>query len=89
MDERIEWFLADVLALEGEKPDAIRQGVRIALTDCESIYRAQETNKHIKDKAAHACYSLCRARVAKEVRRSSASGMAAIFLGQLEAAAPK
>jgi len=35
MDERIELFLADVLALEGESPDAIREGVNVALADCE------------------------------------------------------
>jgi hypothetical protein len=28
MDQRIESFLADVLALAGENPDAIREGVR-------------------------------------------------------------
>jgi hypothetical protein len=31
MDDRIEAFLADVLALEGEEPDGIRAGVRVAL----------------------------------------------------------
>ena len=45
MDQRIESFLADVLALTGEEPDAIREGVRVALNDCEAIFRAQETNK--------------------------------------------
>ena len=29
-DARIEAFLADVLALEGENPEAIRDGVHIA-----------------------------------------------------------
>ena len=68
MDERIESFLADVLALEGERPETVRQGVRTALTDCEAIYRAQETNRRMKDKAVQACHSLCRARVAEVVR---------------------
>ena len=31
MDQRIEAFLADVLALAGEDLDAIREGVRVAL----------------------------------------------------------
>jgi hypothetical protein len=31
MDERVEAFLADVLALEGDDANAIRQGVRVAL----------------------------------------------------------
>jgi hypothetical protein len=69
MDQRIEAFLSDVLALEGETPDAIREAVRTALADCEAIFRAQEANKRMKEKAAHACYSLCRGRVAEEMRR--------------------
>src|SRR6266480_3893102 len=40
MDERVEAFLADVLALEGEDANAIREGVRVALADCEQIFRA-------------------------------------------------
>ena len=39
--------LADVLALAGENPDAIREGVRVAFVDCEAIFRVQETNKGI------------------------------------------
>jgi ethanolamine utilization microcompartment shell protein EutL len=70
VDQRIESFLADVLALAGEDPDAIREGVRVALADCEEVFRAQETNKRMKDKAAHACQALCRARVAEELQRS-------------------
>ena len=87
MDERIELFLADVLALQGETPETIRQGVRTALTDCEAIYRAQ-TNRHMKDKAAQACHSLCRARVAEEVRRSKGTPTAdhlKLVLGIIEA----
>jgi hypothetical protein len=42
MDQRIEAFLADVLALADENPDAIREGVRVVLADCEEIFRAQE-----------------------------------------------
>ena len=69
MDERIEAFLADVLALEGENDNAIREGVRVALADCEQIFKAQEVNRRMKDKAAHACHALCRARVLEEIRR--------------------
>jgi hypothetical protein len=68
MDERVEAFLADVLALEGEDANAIRQGVRGALADCEEIFRAQEVNKRMREKAAQACHALCRARVAEEMR---------------------
>jgi hypothetical protein len=68
MDERVEAFLADVLALEGEEANAIRQGVRGALADYEQLFRAQEVNKRMKEKAAHACHALCRARVVEEIR---------------------
>jgi hypothetical protein len=49
MDQRIEAFLADVLALAGEEPDKVCEGVRVALADCEAIFRAQETNKRMRD----------------------------------------
>jgi hypothetical protein len=59
MDERIESFLVDVLALEGEDENAVRHGVRVALSDYEQM----------KDKAAHACHALCRSRVVEEIKR--------------------
>ena len=58
MDERVEALLADVLALEGEDPNVIREGARGALADYEQLFRAQEVNKRMKDKAAHACHAL-------------------------------
>jgi hypothetical protein len=51
MDQRIEAFLADVLALEGETPEAIREAVRAGLADCEAVFRAQEANRRMKEKA--------------------------------------
>jgi len=68
MDERVEAFLAGVLALEGEEPTAIREAVRVALADYEQVFRAQEVNKRMKEKAAHACHALCRARLLEEIR---------------------
>jgi hypothetical protein len=41
-DQRIESFLADILALAGEDLDAIARWVRVALADCEEIFRAQD-----------------------------------------------
>jgi hypothetical protein len=76
MDQRIESFLADVLALAGETPESIREGVRVALADCEEIFRAQETNKRMKDKAAHACHALCRARLVEEIQRRKGTRLA-------------
>ena len=67
-DPRVEAFLADVLALEGENTDAIRDGVHVALADCEQIFKAQEVNRRVEDKAAHACHVLCRARVVDEIQ---------------------
>ena len=68
MDERVEAFLADVLALEGEDANAILQGVRVALADCAQLLRAEEVNKHMREKAAHACHALCRTRVVEEIK---------------------
>ena len=68
MDECVEALLADVLALEGEDPNVIREGVRGALADYEQLFRAQEVNKRMKDKAAHACHALFRARLVEEMR---------------------
>ena len=76
-DARIEAFLADVLALEGENPEAIRDGVHIALADCGQIYRAQEANRRMKDKAVHACHALCRARIVEEMQRRKGTATAA------------
>jgi hypothetical protein len=69
MDDRIEAFLADVLALEGEELDAIRAGVRVALGEAEATFRTLEDNRRMQDKAAHACTALCRGRVLGEIRR--------------------
>ena len=68
MDERVEVFLADVLALEGEDANATRQGVRVALADYEQVFRAREVNRQMKEKAAQACHELCRTRVVEEIR---------------------
>jgi hypothetical protein len=42
--------------------------VRVALADCEQLFRAQEVNKRMKDKAAHACHALFRASLVEEMR---------------------
>ena len=69
MDQRIESFLADVLALAGEEPDVVRDEVRVALGDYEAIFRAQETNKRMRDNAALGCRALCCARVVAEMQQ--------------------
>jgi len=49
MDERTEAFLQDVLALEGEIWNLIREGVRRYLAVYEKQFRDDETNKRMKD----------------------------------------
>jgi len=45
MDKRIESFLADVLALAGEKPGRRSgSGRGVARAKCEAIFRLQEPN---------------------------------------------
>jgi hypothetical protein len=61
--------LADVLVFAGEEPDVVRDEVRVALGDYEAIFRAQETNKRVRDNAALVCRALCRVRVAEELQR--------------------
>jgi hypothetical protein len=75
-DARIEAFLADVLALEGEDRDAICEGVHVALADCEQIFKAQEVNRRMKDKAAHSCHALCRTRIVEKIRRRKGTATA-------------
>ena len=39
-----------------------------ARVNCEEIFKAQEVNSRMKDKAAHACHALCRARIVEEIK---------------------
>jgi len=68
MNERLEAFLDSVLAPEANQWTLFARGVRGMLNDCEQLSRAQEANKRMKDKAAHSCHALCRARVVEEIR---------------------
>jgi len=43
-------------------------------------FRAQETHKRMKDKAAHACHALCRARVAEELQRRRGTRILALSI---------
>ena len=80
MDNRIEAFLQDVLALEGEISHLIRQRVRRHLTICEKQFRDAVPNKRMKDTAARVCRGLCRARMLDEIRR---------FQGQINRGIPE
>jgi hypothetical protein len=76
MDQRIELFLTDVLALAGEDPEAVREGVRVALADCEAIFPAREDNMRMKDQAARVCRALCRTRVVAEMHQRRGTRLA-------------
>jgi hypothetical protein len=76
MDERVEAFLKDVLALEGEISNLLRESVRRYLAICEKQFRDDETNKRMKDRAAQACRTLCRMRVTDEIRRRKGTSTA-------------
>ena len=90
MDERIEAFLKDVLALEGEDPSVIREGVRAHLVAYEKLFRDAETKRRMKDQAAHAGHMLCRARVVEEIPRHKGTSTAEhlkLVLSVIDAAA--
>jgi hypothetical protein len=64
-EQHLETFMADVLALAGAEPDAIGEGVRVALAKAEAGFRASKSKKRMKDAAGRACRAVCRARVAE------------------------
>jgi hypothetical protein len=70
MDERVETFLTNVMALSGRDPHEIRAGVLRYLSACENQYRAAETDERRMDLAAQMCRTLCRVRVVLEAERS-------------------
>jgi hypothetical protein len=76
MDQRIELFLTDILALAGENPEAVQEGARVALADCEAIFRVREDNKRMKDQASRVCRSLWRTRVVAEMHQRRGSRLA-------------
>lgn len=45
------------------------RGYASLLPTTKQIFRVQEVNKQMKDKAAHACHVLCRARIVEEIQR--------------------
>jgi hypothetical protein len=87
--------LTDVLVLAGEDPEAVREGVRVALADCEAIFRVREDNKRMKDQAAHVCRAQCRTRVVAEMHQLRGTRLAdhlkvvlSIMTGRVRRAAP-
>ena len=50
--------------------------MRVARNDCEAIFRAQETNKRMRDQAARVCRALCRTRVVAEMHQRRGTRLA-------------
>ena len=50
MDDRVEAFLRDVLALEGENSIDVRRGVRHRLAGCEKLFRDAEPDEQMKER---------------------------------------
>jgi len=69
VDDRVEAFLRDALALEGENSIDVRRGVRLRLAGREKLFRDAEPDEELKENAAHSCRALCRARVLEEIPR--------------------
>jgi hypothetical protein len=90
MDERIEAFLKDVLALEGEISNLLREDARRQLVICEEQFGDAETNKRMKDRAGQACRTLWpHARSGGDPRRkgTSAAEYLKIVLSVIDSAA--
>jgi hypothetical protein len=68
-DDRIEAFIRDVLSLEGENSNMIREGVRRHLAVYEKQFRDEERDVRKKDEAAQRCRKLCRDRIAEETEQ--------------------
>jgi hypothetical protein len=71
MDERIEAFMRDVLGLEGETSNEVREGVRRYMAKYEKTVRNAETDVPRKVRAAQQFRKLCRDRVLREIQRCS------------------
>lgn len=72
MEERIEAFMKDVLGLEGENSNAVREGVRRYMADYEKQVRIAETDTRKMVPAAEGFRKLCRNRVMEEIQRRTA-----------------
>ena len=69
MDDRIEAFLREVLNLEGQNPNSVREGMRMSLARYEKQFRDAEPDERMKDEAAKSCRARCADRVREEISR--------------------
>jgi hypothetical protein len=76
MDERIETFLTEMLNLEGQNSNVVREGVRGCLREWEGLFRDAEPDRVRKDEAVRRCRELCRDRVVEEIKRRKGTSTA-------------
>ena len=79
MDERIEAFMKDVLGLEGEDSNVVREGVRRYMAAYEKQVRVAETEARKMVPAAQRFRELCRDRVIQEIQQQTAKSTIAHF----------
>jgi predicted phage tail protein len=72
MDDRIEAFMKDVLGLEGENSNVVREGVRRYMAEYEKQVRVAETEARTMVPAAQRFRKLCRERVIAEIQQRTA-----------------
>jgi hypothetical protein len=70
MDDRVEGFLKDVLALMGATPSRVSDRVSFHAAQCEQMFRDAETDPRKMDAVAAHCQTLCIERVRQEMERS-------------------
>ena len=70
MDDRVEAFLKDVLALMGASPSRVSERVSFHAAQCEQMLRDGEPDPAKKDAVAAHSRTLCIERVSHEIERS-------------------
>lgn len=72
MHERIEAFMKDVMGLEGENANEVREGVRRYMAAYEKQVRIAEIETRKMVPSAERFRKLCRDRVMEEIKRRTA-----------------
>jgi hypothetical protein len=70
MRDCADGFLRDVLALEGENSDLVREAVRVHLANYEGQGRNAEKTKRRRDRAVHTFEMQCRTRVIEAIQQN-------------------
>ncbi len=67
MDDRVEAFLKEVLALMGATPSRVSDRASFHAAQCEQMFRDAESDPAKKDAVAAHCRTLCIERVSQEI----------------------